>query len=451
MLKRMSALSIKKGRDILLSKAIHMPIQGAHVRQNFAQSFEQGTEVHGQHLKSDTQEATEYRDSNFKNVMQAVGKNKRSLSDLKKEDIFSSNSKLVNDIESFKRGRRVDRVDKPYRKRGESPDSSSRIVAMPVIASNFHDLFKSNKILNDFNFVLGGGAALALKYIDKGRDGHPSDNIRDIDYDVQLKSHLPKEEEDRHLSPEGLDAIKQVILEELLKKKDSDFFKNFQPDKTTVTKNNTIIFQAGDIEYSFHLIGREKNLSFDEHTVDGGSFNLISRDSHWEMAKPSLEARLKRKDKIRKAFMDTFVLMEGDGDAQEIVNIISAPILDVSLAQDILSKLFGKKPINGLASDLAISNFKTLRKEYKREKTSGPMQDSKIGEFYKAMVNIVVADINTSAAGSQNWTLAENAAKVMRTFSEMQVEKVSPQVPQNITLGSPTADDFHFATPDAPT
>ncbi|EXU74938.1 DUF4157 domain-containing protein [Erwinia mallotivora] len=131
-----------------------------------------------------------------------------------------------------------------------SPRHRSRLIQIPNLVALLTSAFAKNKLLKNFDFILGGGSALTLKHPDDGRLGRPSDNMRDIDMDFQLKKgadpkYAPKDDS-------GISGVMEQIG--LVITSLGAISKTLSVDNPTVTMGSTIIFKSRDLEYSFHYI-----------------------------------------------------------------------------------------------------------------------------------------------------------------------------------------------------
>lgn len=196
-----------------------------------------------------------------------------------------------------------------------SPRPESRLIQIPRLVSAMQTAFQADDFLRHFHYILGGGAALAVKRPGLGRLGRTSPNMRDIDMDFQI---IPAER------AELIQKIRAVIpkitnpdaLMEFIKRKmilclfhiPDGLGAELSTDDVTVSGRNTVMFNKGDMEYSFHFVNDEQLLgTIDAPLGNGTSVKLIDDASHWALTKSALRARLKRPDKIQKTLIDACV------------------------------------------------------------------------------------------------------------------------------------------------
>jgi len=198
-----------------------------------------------------------------------------------------------------------------------SPRGKSRLIQVPNLINMILGHFSENPVLKHFQFILGGGSALSLKKLDTGRFGRPSENMRDIDMDFQLKQP-PSEEAIENLGKLTESKLMEIFLKRIkdsiakLPEKVRTSIAEFHPP--SITGGNTIIFKTGDLEYSFHYLGSKTTLGFDQIDTASGPLAVINDPSHWKMTKSALLARLSRPDKLYKTLVDACVLI---GDEKE--------------------------------------------------------------------------------------------------------------------------------------
>lgn len=211
-----------------------------------------------------------------------------------------------------------------------SPRHRSRIIQIPNLIAMMNTQFATNPLLKNFDFILAGGSALTIKLGGQGRLGRPSTNMRDIDMDFQLRNGITSSTEYVTLERKGEDKLVEGVRGELraeIKKLTGSIPEALDTGDGKVTYGNTIMFESGDLEYSFHYVPRnttEPNLNFDKvYAPSGEKLAVIRDDSHWAMTKSALEKRLARPDKIHKTLIDAMVLAGTDAKrVQEISTII---------------------------------------------------------------------------------------------------------------------------------
>ncbi|MFC0139675.1 DUF4157 domain-containing protein [Erwinia mallotivora] len=204
-----------------------------------------------------------------------------------------------------------------------SPRHRSRLIQIPNLVALLTNAFAKNELLKNFDFILGGGSALTLKHPADGRLGRPSENMRDIDMDFQLKKganpkYAPKNES---AISTLINKVKDQIAYEVSQLGESS--KALFTGEPSITMGTTIIFKSYDLEYSFHYINgkTEKTLGSEEmESPDAGRFSVINNESHWSMTESALEQRLSRPDKIYKTLMDALVLA---GKSKERLKLLS--------------------------------------------------------------------------------------------------------------------------------
>lgn len=267
-----------------------------------------------------------------------------------------------------------------------SPRAESRLIQIPNLVGLFQHYFSVDELLSNFEFIIGGGSAMSLKRPTAGRLGRASENMRDIDMDFQFKEGKAPDVK-RILEERGVTTMKgmmELIMQSMdvaLGHMPAELRAQLKTADMSISGRNTIMFNADDLEYSFHFVnegeGNELRLkSVNAPLSDGlGSIKIINDDSHWILTKSALTARLKRPDKIQKTLIDACILI-GPANSPthqrrltETIAIVFGGMRKIGTARNTLRRLAGPdvmgegaqagnvlfkgQPISGLSPQLA--------------------------------------------------------------------------------------------------
>ncbi|WP_299113979.1 DUF4157 domain-containing protein [uncultured Winogradskyella sp.] len=335
-----------------------------------------------------------------------------------------------------------------------SPRLQSRIIQIPTLIGLIQRCFNANELLQEFEYILGGGSAMSLKRPRGGRLGRASENMRDIDMDFQFKvgrAPIVKAILDRdevttkkgmmelimNQMDTALDTLPGGALRGLLKTEDM-----------RISGRNTIMFNAGDLEYSFHFVDEgeenERRLNFNEETVSGdlGNIRIIRDDSHWLLTKYALRARLKRPDKIHKTLIDACIFIgtpEQQSHArrlQETAAILFGGFRNINTSRNTLRRLAGPdvmkkdrpdevehkgQPISGLKPQLALEWRQFLLGKTPRlyDKTVKERLEAdemiEVRNDYFVLFQQILSSI-IQKAGSERPVVRDNATKLLVEF-----------------------------------
>ncbi|VXB09218.1 conserved hypothetical protein [Flavobacterium sp. 9AF] len=310
-----------------------------------------------------------------------------------------------------------------------SPRNRSRLIQIPNLVAMVTKLFAQNELLKNFNFILGGGSALTLKYPKDGRLGRSSENMRDIDMDFQINKKQSPTEIFKKESQKGLKSlineVKIAMVNELAKLSGEDGA--LFTGEPSITMGTTIIFKSWDLEYSFHFIDgiSEKELGVDEmNSPDAGPFLVINDDSHWSMTTSALENRLSRPDKIHKTLIDALVLAgKSKNRVDQIGVIIKDNALHIGNIKRILKGLYLDRKDSskaGKISGLEPKTAKTASDHLDKIKSSF-MDNKKLSNNeiisarfkYLGTVAAILKDISTKADSANRNQVKLNAEKVI--------------------------------------
>src|SRR3569833_1498697 len=196
-----------------------------------------------------------------------------------------------------------------------SPRAESRLIQIPRLVSEMQSVFQNDGFLRHFHYILGGGAALAVKRPGGGRLGRTSTNMRDIDMDFQIITA----ERDvligkiKAVNPKITNA--DALMEYIKRRMEQSLFNiagglgdELLTDDVEVSGRNTVMFNKGDLKYSKQKEKKkQKQKNIDAPVGNGTSVKLIDDPSHWALTKSALRARLKRPNKIQKTLIDACV------------------------------------------------------------------------------------------------------------------------------------------------
>lgn len=317
-----------------------------------------------------------------------------------------------------------------------SPRHRSRLLQIPNLVALITELFSKNNLLKDFDFILGGGAALTLKLPSEGRLGRPSENMRDIDMDFQVKdspSSIYTTERKK-----GLHWLIVKVKDEMSKEMEKLAGRSgaLLTGEPSITMGTTIIFKSYDLEYSFHFIDKEseKKLgSYKMESPDAGEFSVIDDESHWLMTMSALTSRLSRPDKIHKTLVDALVLA---GDSEERLDDISYIITEKAMkivdAKRALKGLYLDRkssiPIPGIIDGLDPAVAKTASSTLESIKSSilgiNYLTDDEIRSVrskYLGTVTVILKDISSKASTEKREKVKSNSDKVISKMQEFRV------------------------------
>ncbi len=237
-----------------------------------------------------------------------------------------------------------------------SPRAESRLIQIPRLVGLIQSCFNGDKLLSEFEFILGGGSAMSLKRPIGGRLGRASENMRDIDMDFQFKegqAPVVKKLLDELKVTTMKDMMEEIMgrMDAALKNMPKGLHDQLKTEDMRISGRNTIMFNAGDLEYSFHFVNEaeenELRLKSIEAPIGLDSIKIIDDESHWILTKSALRARLKRPDKIHKTLIDACIFIgspESDTYARrllETVAIIFGGLRKITTARNTLRRLAG--------------------------------------------------------------------------------------------------------------
>ena len=192
----------------------------------------------------------------------SVSKSKQVKENLLKKNLFGYDEETLNML------KKATHPDRGF----ESDEDESRFLNLPLVAAELNTAWERSEKLKPFDLVLGGGAALTDRLLAKkklGRLGHPSDNIRDLDFEIQLKQASHKKGQFKNIERKHEDV--KTFLEKELKPEIDKMLENQEPFKSLyesrfgeppeveVTDRHTLIYKYPatdtheEFEFSFYL------------------------------------------------------------------------------------------------------------------------------------------------------------------------------------------------------
>ncbi len=314
-----------------------------------------------------------------------------------------------------------------------SPRHRSRIIQIPNLIALMTNLFDTNNILRNFDFILGGGSALAFKKLAGGRLGRPSENMRDIDMDFQVKTAGVRTEEYEAEKKKGTSVLLSKVQEEMVKEiaRLPGGLGSLRTDAPSLTMGSTIMFKRGDLEYSFHFIDEETEapLEFDKmNSPDGGVLSVINDGSHWEMTKSALSNRLARPDKIHKTLIDALVLAGTTSSrVKEVARIITSGGVGLGNTLRTLKGLYLKRGYGatgpGLIAGLkentakeASNHLDKIKESFMNRKVLSNEEIIAARSKYLGTINAILKDIADKASADNRDQVKTNAEGVMQSI-----------------------------------
>lgn len=355
-----------------------------------------------------------------------------------------------------------------------SPRHESRLLQIPRLVERLDRAFRSQPLLSFFYYILGGGAAMAIKRPMLGRLGRASTNMRDIDMDFQVAPERIGELRDylRSKGIDSLDALMARVLTEMRIAIDTidepELADALRTDDVKISGRNTVMFNKDDLEYSFHFVNDEPLLGFNNMPIDNEhSIKVIDDDSHWALTKSALRARLKRPDKIQKTLIDALVQIGPPNGPHhnkrltETAAIVFGGARNIGTARNTLRRLAGpagplddnqqpqwpRQPIAGLPNATEWQSFLDSRTLSHYDRERNPKLTRKqirgVREDYRKLFNQILNSI--IVAGNERQDIVDNAKKLRREIAARFI-----QVPRWV-YGSPKLSTRRLFPGDAPT